>query len=349
MYTIGGLSVPNVKQYIETKLTYLPSDIFVNYIDILFKKYSSFVCDVDIDKISEYFVEINVTNLSYKISNNFLLYLDTCKLTNKEIFVIPINLRFPPNFETTNDSINNTSGHSNTIIIDNKHQTIEFFEPHGKIYNGSKIKFNTEKIIRNVISKILPMRSLVYEFTNVYNQCPYPGVQITNGDTFCLAWSLLFIEIRLMNRIYLASDIVSIISKYKDLFKYIKKYITYITIQINNSKKLLKYSFNSYPSTYLFDLTLNDITNNNDVINRIIFLLNEYNNNSIKLKFSTFQDFKYLKNKQKIIFNELISFRNLNEFQDIFLNFFENLCETKELNKKRKQSVLNYDKNPFLY
>jgi hypothetical protein len=347
------LSAPDVRNYKETSLKSLPSNIFVNYIDILLNTHSELVCNIDLPNINEYFIEINVTNLTYKISNNFLLFLKSC---TKELFIIPINLRFPSTFETTQNPYINTDGHSNIVIIDNKYQTIEFFEPHGIQYNGSNILYNIQLIIENVMTEVLPLESRFYTFKNVYSQCPYFGVQ--TNDSLCLAWSLLFIELRLINRKYLAEDIINIITtklldkKALTLQVYLSKYISYVLDKIN---KLLssKQNYQSYPSNYLFNLNLNDIiVNPQQIRNRILLLLVEYNDISLQIKMDTIlnntnDNIEIRKNKRKIIFNELISYKNLEEFQDIFLNYFEDTCNNNNNNNNNnKNNIMSID--PFM-
>ena len=264
----GNLKYPNVNNYNSTNSFFLTSDIFVNYVNKLFKNRKS-VCSFMSDTIDQHFIEIDVVNLSYKMSNNFKYYLNKCKQKDTRFFIIPINLRFVNKFE--NETNTKTVGHSNVVIVDNKNFTIEFFEPHGKSYYGELDKnllFDTEKLIKTVIFDILPSDHLLYYFSNVYEMCPYLGIQ--QDDGFCLGWSLFLIELKLLNPNITTSVIVLSISSWSREFSinYIKQYLGYIeSLNLPNSKMNV-----AFPEYKIF-LKLSDIINPQAIKQRIIFLL----------------------------------------------------------------------------
>jgi hypothetical protein len=343
----NNIVLPNVSNYTQTLDTGLHTDVFVNYIDILFKKHIKKVCNINIPNLNEYFIEIYVADLTYKVSQNFQNILDKCKKSTKQFYIIPIHLRFPSNFEnnSTNPYIT-TSGHSNTIIIDNKHGTIEFFEPHGKKYGGH-LPFNTEKIIENIINQIFPLRGILYSFKNVYSSCPYPGVQ--KNDDFCLAWSLLFIEARLLNHSISTENIITIISSYKDILEYLKHYINYVKFQILTIKNTIKTQYEAFPTLPIINLSLTDVLDESILRNRIKLLLQEYTNVSNEIyNESSFERKQMLFNKRQIIFQELISYRKFTDFHEIFFEYFN---EHHDRNKKRKITLLpftTHNTNPFM-
>ena len=263
----NNLKYPNVNNYNQTTEFLLNTGIFVNYINKLFKNRKS-VCSFTPNTIEQHFIQIDVLNLTYKISNNFHHYLDSCYKKNTRFFIIPINLRFPNTFE--NETNQQTVGHSNLIIIDNQNSTIEFFEPHGVQYYGEvhkQLLYDTEKLIEKVILNILPSQFSLYTFTNVYKVCPYVGIQ--QNDEFCLAWSLFLVELKLLNPNMETSYIVTIISSWNREFTldYIKKYIGYIeTLNLPNKIPM------AFPYHYI-NLHLSDIINPELIKQRIIYLL----------------------------------------------------------------------------
>jgi len=328
----NNLKYPNVNDFYPTVNYSLNSDIFVNYINRLFKNRKS-VCSINTDTINQHFIEIDVVDLTYKMSNNFYHQLNKCKSKNVRFIMIPINLRLPNTFE--NNLIDfKTTGHSNIIIIDNHNFTIELFEPHGKEYYGHlhyNLLFDIEKLIYTVILSILPTESAFYTFVNVYESCPYLGIQ--KDDSFCLAWSLFLAELKLLNPNINTTYIVTIISSWSRDFSinYIKKYIGYIeTLNLQNNKLISAFS------DYSINLNLSDIINPELIKQRILYLLNTYTNinNEIKYNYifsSPFSENKknpVLKLKEKLIFNELTSYQTLPEFHNIFLNYFFNYKST---------------------
>lgn len=99
-------------------------------------------------------------------------------------------------------SANKTQGnirHANIILIDNKKNIVERFEPYGEIYYINGIGIN--KMIENEIAK-----KLNYKFVFVQ---PYPGFQVKSNEInevnkvygdpagYCLAWCFMYIEIKL--------------------------------------------------------------------------------------------------------------------------------------------------------
>jgi hypothetical protein len=310
---------PDVSRFLPLNLDALPTNIYVNYIDVLLLKYKNLVCNTtNISRLSEYFIEIDVANLTFKFSEHFKILLNNCKSTKKQIYIIPIHLRFPTTFETNGNPDFITQGHSNTVIIDNKYHTIEFFEPHGGVYKGG-LPFDTEKIIKHVLSYIFPSRTERYVFENVYSRCPSLGVQ--KNDNMCLAWSLLFIELRLMNRKWLASDIIIDISDLS--LDYLQRYLTYVMTQLNQTN--IKNTFYSYPETKIFGLSLNDVIPTEILTIRIKNLLEQYDFLSQLLSLHLVEPLEF-QNKRKIVFNELISYRNFDSFHDILINHFDKKC-----------------------
>ena len=146
--------------------------------------------------------------------------------------------------------------HANLIIIDNKNKIVERFEPYGEInFINSN---NINKMIDDRIAK-----PLNYEFKFVQS---YPGFQARSdefdkynkvyGDPlgFCLAWCLLYIEVRLLINKYQLDvypvDLINwyIINKFKKEFSGISDdnqnnsymiFIRYYSKRLDTEKKKL--------------------------------------------------------------------------------------------------------------
>lgn len=334
---INDIILPYVYDSTETEDIFLETEVFTNYIDILFKKETK-LCKFNVPNINEYFIEIDVVNLSYKVPSNFYTFLKHCKDAKKKSFIIPIEINFPTNYESK--SFITKSRHANVVIIDNTN--IELFEPHGMKFSGNVLPYNTEEIIKKVIYKLFDemildgiMEKKKYVFKNVYNSCPYPGVQ--KQDQFCLAWTLLFIELKLLNANISSERIIETISNYKDILTYLKYYITYVKNEILKRKKVKK-PHESYPETPLYDIKLTDIIDRNILEDRLKLLIKKYYviSNSINDQINTFTKLFStrfnLTHERDLIFEELISYRKYERFHEMFFEYFNE----DEGSKKRK-------------
>lgn len=340
------LKYPNVSNYPSSDKIYLDNISYVNYIDTIFRKQN--ICTIKLNEINEYFVNINTSDLTFSVSKKFEDYLHKCKENKKiQFYIIPIGLHFPNTFESYN-IYNKTNGHSNVVIIDTINGVIEFFEPHGIYYKGNTVKYETELIIKTVISQILPLFSPKnnnkYIFENVYSSCPYFGIQ--TNDSYCLAWSLFYTELRILNPDYTSQDIINILSEWDQLFRleYIKKYISYIqdksiyrkeivynSVQQRKIGELVKDNLSSpFNPSYLFKpLKLDNVVIKESLINRINVLLKKYQNLNNNIKTSEFLNVDStfiitLKQKLKVVFNELVSYQDYTGFYDYLLQFFKN-------------------------
>ena len=306
----------------------LDSDKFVNYLDILQREFQETICETDVKTLEEYFLEINVANLTYKYSSSVFYKLTAC---NKPIFIIPVNLRFPLPFDDDHDNdMDYTSGHSNVIIVDKEHRTIELFEPHGVQYSGSSIHYNTEMIIQTVFLEIFPEKR-DYTYINVHSACPIFGAGVQQNDLFCLAWSLLIIELRLLNIDILMSEIINTLIQDHYRLSYLKGYVSYVYNKLSNVKNY-KQMYKSYPDKTIENLTFTNIAPTQEVIERIIYLLKEYNNTSLYL--DIFQAPELLKHRKRI-FNELISYRNFQGFDELLLQYFDKKCKNQMITPQK--------------
>lgn len=314
------ITFPDVSDFddIPIDLTYLPTDRFVNYINLLFKKYSYIVCNIDLENINEYFIEIDVVRLTYKISVKLLNTIEACKQNVHFFYIIPIHLRFPNQFEMSNDPEITSSGHSNIVIINNNQFTIQLFEPHGVNYSGFTFDVNTKRIIEKVIKEIFPLEKSLYHFENLYEGgCPYFGVQ--RNDLFCLAWSLLLVELRLLNPFVTSESIIDVLSSYDydSNLKYLHNYINYISYQLYTNVltgQVYITNYEGYSTFNIKDIQLTDVIKEDVLVNRIQLLLDEY------FRLQYLEDSENISKKQ-LIFEELISYRKYTYFHNVFFKY----------------------------
>jgi len=306
----NNMLIPNLNLAEPSKSIYLSEDIFVKYFDvILFKNLYSLnslnICPFKSVYITDYFIILDFVNFTYKIPETLHESIKKCKSSNTRFYIIPLRL-----------NLNYKSAHSNLVIIDNQSATIEFFEPHGNKFNGTEyeLPYNIEQHIKILVIKLFPI-STFYTFKNVQNSCPR-GLQakqnsINSNSGHCLAWSLLFIHLRILNLIHDTSYIIDYLHRNSDidLDFYIRRYIGYL----ENTSYLLKKKL--YP-TLKYNMLLSQSELDN-IRNRIKYLLVNYTDLSLTVN-KTPLDFIEI-NK---IFEELISYHKIQNFSSIFFKYF---------------------------
>ena len=265
----------------NNEMEILNTEVFTQYLDLLFQKeYKDIsVCSTNLAALNEYFIEVNVSEGTYKISNYLLTLYKQCNIRNVRFFILPIYLIFPQVYNGKEDSILQVTGHSNAILIDTELKLVEWFEPQGEAYKGHLfLMFNTEKILKSILDDIFPGIKMHYRFNNALTSCDYLAPQKGDRDTYCLGWSLLYIELKLLNP-KMPSEVI--FKKFDELLntdekklKYIKKYIIYV----ENSVKLAVSKLHSlYKKGVAFNFD-DIIINKTELDERIIVLLQLYKN-----------------------------------------------------------------------
>jgi hypothetical protein len=304
----------------------------------LFSTSSDRVCHMFFDKIEDYFLRINLKTFQISISIDTITQIMNCLTSNTlPIVILPVRLDFL-NIESDyaktlqkNDS-KLYAAHSNLIIIDKLHKTVEFFEPHGIIlsHHYSNI-LHIESIIQNFLTKTFELKG--YTFINISTTCPI-GAQsiqslISPESGHCLAWSLYFIMVRLLNIYFLPTQ--------ETVFQTINKIITsQDSITINKTiRQFLKYieTLNIKPTRFIWAHNTYDISNyieNQTLIKqRLRHLINVYFKNAIFYK----HDFRK-------IFEEIISYKNIPDFDKIFIEemskSYNTIQSSKEGNEKKR-------------
>jgi len=159
--------------------------------NITFIKFKSGLCDnIDtISSFSEYAINFDFQVWNVFLPKNMKSSVDKCLGSdNIHYIVIPIHLNFPD------------SGHSNVIIIDKNKKIIDFFEPHG-IQIGSDYNQIVDifSIVTYSLKQLFPQLAH-YTVINAAQQCIVGPQTIQGGNQgHCLAWSLYFIFLKLVN------------------------------------------------------------------------------------------------------------------------------------------------------
>ena len=134
---------------------------------------------------------------SYHLSENFRNCIKN--VINKEIIIFYLVIQ-----------LDNTSTHANVIIIDNKSNSIERFEPMGshfaKNYNDVMLDKIMSKILKKTMKEITNKDfnySTPLDFQNVYDfqSISKEDLFFYEGETlgFCVAWVIWYIDHKLMN------------------------------------------------------------------------------------------------------------------------------------------------------
>lgn len=302
-----NIILPNLKQVIPSKSFFLREDIFSKYLDKIifdaFQHYGNQMCLFKSVFYTDYFITIDFVDFVYKIPNVLLSKINQC-ISNPSVrfYVIPLRLNL-----TYKDA------HSNVVIVDNYYKTIEFFEPHGSSFMGFHVPkpYNIENHVKILLSRLFPVKSQYYTYKNVQNNCPRGlGLQsqqniINPQSGHCLAWSLLFIHVRI-NNLFLSTDYIMNYFNKKftpiDLDIYMRRYIGLLETSTYNISKTIsnfKYRLNLSPEEKLL------------ISERIASLTKQY-----------LLELNIEKNKTTInnIFEELISYHKYPQFNDIFFN-----------------------------
>ncbi|NBU33901.1 hypothetical protein EB118_02150 [bacterium] len=322
MYTYkleNGIRIPYVQIYEATKRRSFTEDIFVEYLDVLFRrKTSRSVCSQKMSSSNEYFVQLDIPNLTVKMSHGLRERFKKCiQDEDKWYFIVPFHIRFPTFYSASSvgedDELNLGSpsvGHSNTVLIDKSTQQIELFEPHGDRFRGHPIEINTKLLIHETVKKLFPFTQ-TYTFRSAFDTC---NVAPQREDKYCLAWTLLYIELRLLNGNTKVST-ETLFRQFNSIFisdaqrvVYIQKYITMVTERVKDIRKV----YNAYPD-YMLPFPILDpfIPDNIAFTVRFLALLYKYKTVSNEVE-------------RKQILNEVVGYRRHSRFEKIFFDFFNN-------------------------
>ncbi len=210
---------------------------------------------------------------NYFCDSNLLNWI----INNKKIDFVYIKL-------SINLLNNQNSRHANIIIIDNKNNIVERFEPYGEINYYNSLDLNNF-IVSNI------SQPLNYEYKFIQS---FPGFQTrsddvnvfnkTYGDPFgyCLAWCFLYLEIRLIinnnNNINPITVINNyIINKFKNdniVDNIYISFIRYYAVGLDRQKNELLIKYNIDPAL---------IYHNNIDSKKYSMIINKLNNELINI------------------------------------------------------------------
>lgn len=310
------IAIPKLDAYVETKELVLEEHLFVSFLHNILSHYSStfnFCFPFSNTYITDHFITITFPTMSMKLDNGIISTINkTC--LNKSLIILPIKLI---TFREKNEEDGNLfAGHSNVVIIDNDRQTIEYFEPHGIQYvNAISEVVDIPNLVSTFIKSTLPFTKS-YVTVNSAMSCLF-GVQSLQGminteSGHCLAWSLYFITLRILNQSNILNNetVSEFLNKYlttkfspMELDSIVRKFISLL-----HSLPVLQNTL--YYSTYSTDIL--PYFNFEKVEERISYLAFLYFDGLRK------ENYEYI----KLIFEELVSFKTFPRFHKILYHHF---------------------------
>lgn len=229
-FTFEGheIQMPNVSAFPLSNAPYLLEHQFVSFLvralQPIRHRFPFAVCeDMSFPSIQDNFLHLNLTTFKIGISNNLISYINNY-CSSKQLVIIPVKIvlvaeKVQSDVELSVDDFLNENiddimktvfhntkvhiAHSNVIIIDNLNKTIEFFEPHGFTMDHTIARIiDISSLLTRFMKTFIPLSSN-YTFKNVSNSC-FISVQslqtiVDPSVGHCLAWSLLFILLRIVN------------------------------------------------------------------------------------------------------------------------------------------------------
>jgi hypothetical protein len=309
----------------------------------------------NIPTILDNFIHVDLSTFTIKISQQSLNYISSF-CTDKSLIVLPIKLSIlntQTNYSSTEqfsfDDVFNISiisqdiilsdfdetrthlYHSNFIIIDNINNTIEYYEPHGiSMEHISTTLVNLPNLLEKTLKIYLPFIQN-HKLINASNTCilglgAQSMQQLVNPNVgHCLAWSLYFITLRILNH--------SLTFKTTIENESISEFLNRFLITNHSSAELddIIKRFISYVN--LLPPTITTYSNNLQINIENYISQIEYANirNRIKLLANIFVNKQYnksIKNMDKL-FEELISYRKFPDFYNIFNTEFSKISIDK--------------------
>lgn len=328
--------LPNLDNFELSNINALDDSTFSECLDLLLFNFNILsqaggkVCTMFFNKIEEFFIHLNLITFKIDISYDTIIQIQNCIHNNpNSIIILPVRLdflnikeKYDMSIETSTQQLdgrgnqqeqNIYAAHSNLIIIDNNSKTIEFYEPHGITLGHTYSNFiDISNILERFLKTSFPHINN-YSFINISNRCPIgaqslQGVYNTSAG-HCLAWSLYFIMIRLLNFNFIpigkntSETINEIITKEnpKQIDSTIRRFLKYIELLGVLPFRVMRH-VNKYDLQYF-------IENKTLIETRLRNLIKLYFMNSMFYK----RDFK-------LIFEEIISYKDLPNYHEIFID-----------------------------
>jgi hypothetical protein len=310
------IAIPKLNAYKESDKLVLEEQVFVSFLHNILSHYSTlfnFCFPFSNTYIMEHFITITFPTMSMELDNGIITTINK-SCSNKSLIILPIKLiTFREKGEKNGNLL---AGHSNVVIIDNDRQTIEYFEPHGIQYIDKISEVvDIPNLVSIFIKTTLPFTES-YITVNSASSCLF-GVQSLQGiinieSGHCLAWSLYFITLRILNQSTILNNetVSEVLNKYltksfspMELDSIVRKFISllYSLPALRNI---------TYFSTYSADIL--PYFNYEKVEQRINYLAALY--------------FESLRNDKheyiQLIFEELVSYKSFPRFHKILYHQF---------------------------
>ena len=164
--------------------------------------------------------DLNYSNLILSLKSDkgkvFVENLPSFKI-DKKFNILIINL------------ITEEGNHANIVLVNNKNNTIEYFEPHGYRRNknseiaGNKGIYNKKiKLLKNLFSDLMPTHSFI-DVVSMNKKTSFQTELDPDEHTgFCVIWCILFVHYRLLNHDILLSRLIKHIDKIMTTTKLLK-------------------------------------------------------------------------------------------------------------------------------
>jgi hypothetical protein len=227
---------PNIENYFNSGMRYVLILLNITYINIDYLTDLIYKAKLDkyynISDIDTYLRSDNMYNKKLFLENKELIGLDNLNMNYKIIdYLIDLT-------KVTNKRKFIQSGHSNALLIDLVDRTAERFEPNGCYTTNNDLDGKLSVFFKSIGIKkyISPIDFNVYEGPQILHgkfiKEMNPNIEydkLTAKAGYCLSWSFLYLDNRLLNENYTQIDFLNqfvSISKTMPEFahRYIKKY-----------------------------------------------------------------------------------------------------------------------------
>lgn len=230
------LSIPRANVHLKKGIwdgSLIDEDNFLKYLINKFKDFEDI-------KIGDYNLKYNskkneksITSLLSHYSFSPKLGEDIRRRDRKiNMFIVPLGLYD-----------DNKYGHANILIIDLKKHKIERYDPNGI----SESSFNTDYFDEKLVTYLGLPNNFTVVAPNMY--CPFGLQRLSNRytsdpfsksrkneDGYCVAWVYVYIELRIMNRNKLPSELYAALQySVPSLKQFIRNYSTFIQLQSQSS------------------------------------------------------------------------------------------------------------------
>lgn len=182
---------------------------------------------------------------------------------------------------------NNNVSHANILIYDKHTNTLERFEPYGyyTILNNDDLDNKLSEYFKNIYGKIKYVKPKDYlntiKFQALSNDNDVEVQKFNDPHGYCLAWTIWYLEMRLLNPNVSANVLVQdayndIVKKYGNQKNTLIDFIRDYSKTLDDAKNDFLLKTIKVPKNDLYNISL---STDNDIINKIMTELNKIKNN----------------------------------------------------------------------